>query len=79
MVTSPTGKGVIVIPGAGYKDKSMPTNAMFELSDSMVWTKLKKTLQHKHWGILAIPIPKELVYEEIQKRNKNKRRNLQEM
>ena len=68
MVTSPTGKGVIVIPGAGYKDKSMPTNAMFELSDSMVWTKLKQTLQINHGaGILAIPIPKELVYEKITK------------
>ena len=60
MVTSPTGKGVIVMPRIG-KD-------MFELSDSMVWTKLKQTLQINHGaGILAIPIPKELVYEKITK------------
>ena len=55
MVTSPTGKGVIVMQG----------NDIFELSDSMVWTKLKQTLQINHSRILVIPISKELVYEKI--------------
>ena len=56
MVTSPTGKGVIVMGGNNSK-------AMFELSQSMEWTRLEQTLQieHKYGGQLAIPIPDELV------------------
>ena len=60
MVTSPTGKGVIVMGGitnsAGY------SKAMFELSQSMEWTRLEQTLQIRHEGEpLVIPIPDELV------------------
>ena len=58
MVTSPTGKGVIAMLG----------NDIFELSDSMVWTKLKQTLQINHYEMLVLPIPKELVYEKIQEK-----------
>ena len=60
MVTSPTGKGVIAIGGDSSGGRS---KAMFELSQSMQWTRLEQTLQieHKHGGQLAIPIPDELV------------------
>ena len=69
MVTSPTGKGVIVMGGKYSK-------AMFELSQSMQWTRLEQTLQIEHfWCPLAIPIPDELVCEKIE--SKNKRRKLQ--
>ena len=73
MVTSPTGKGVIIMrgntaPGEYFK-------AMYELSQSMEWTRLEKTLQIEHWAPLAIPIPDELVCEKIE--SKNKRRKLQ--
>ena len=55
MVTSPTGKGVIAMGGNNSK-------AMFELSQSMEWTRLEQTLQIEHYGgLLAIPIPDELV------------------
>ena len=56
MVTSPTGKGVIVMGGSypgGY------SKTMFELSQSMEWTRLEQTLQIDHWAPLAIPIPDE--------------------
>ena len=53
MVTSPTGKGVIAM--GGY------SKAMFELSQSMEWTRLEQTLQIEHIAPLAIPIPDELV------------------
>ena len=56
MVTSPTGKGVIVMGGT-----SRP-RVMFELSQSMEWTRLEQTLQIDHYGgQLAIPIPDEMV------------------
>ena len=55
MVTSPTGKGVIAMGGGISK-------AMFELIQSMEWTRLEQTLQIEHfWRPLAIPIPDELV------------------
>ena len=55
MVTSPTGKGVIAMGGKYSK-------AMFELSQSMEWTRLEQTLQIDHYGgQLAIPIPDEMV------------------
>ena len=64
MVTSPTGKEVIVMGGgpAPYEF----SKAMFELSQSMEWTRLEQTLQIEHYGgVLAIPIPDELVYDKI--------------
>ena len=54
MVASPTGKGVIIMGGIYSK-------AMFELSQSMQWTRLDQTLQIGHFAPLAIPIPDELV------------------
>ena len=66
MVTSPTGKGAIVMGGKYSK-------AMFELSQSMQWTRLEQTLQIEHFWRhpLAIPIPDEKIS------SKNKRRKLQ--
>ena len=58
MVTSPTGKGVIAIGGYSTGKYS---KAMFELSQSMQWTRLEQTLQIEHFAPLAIPIPDELV------------------
>ena len=73
MVTSPTGKGVIVM--GGNLETGLASRAMFELSESMEWTKMEQTLQIDHWHLLAIPIPDELVSEKIGA--KNKRRKLQ--
>ena len=53
------------------------SKAMFELTQSMEWTRLEKTLQieHKRGGQLAVPIPDQLVCEKNE--SKNKRRKLQ--
>ena len=59
MVTSPTGKGVIVM--GGEKESEEDSKEMFELSQSMEWTRLEQTLQIGREGPLAIPIPDELV------------------
>ena len=59
MVTSPTGKGVIVM--GGNSAPGQYSKAMFELSASMQWTRMEQTLQIDHWLPLAIPIPDELV------------------
>ena len=58
--TSPTGKGVIVMGGETASGEN--SKAMFELSQSMEWTRLEQTLQIDHYGgQLAIPIPDEMV------------------
>ena len=59
MVTSPTGKGVIVMGGETNTYK--PFKEMFELTQSMAWTRLEQTLLIEHYYPLAIPIPDELV------------------
>ena len=60
MVTSPTGKGVIVMGGCTAFQKY--SKKMFELSASMKWTRLEQTLHIEHYGgSLAIPIPDKLV------------------
>ena len=59
MVTSPTGKGVIAMGGSTGPGKY--SKAMFELSQSLQWTKMEQTLQIEHFCPLAIPIPDELV------------------
>ena len=60
MVTSPTGKGVIAMGGYTFGGYS---KAIFELSQSMEWTRFEQTLQIGHSASLAIPIPDELVYK----------------
>ena len=57
MVTSPTGKGVIVMGGNTAPGEYSKT--MFELAKSMEWTRLEQTLQIDHLAPLAIPIPDE--------------------
>ena len=59
MVTSPTGKGVIVM--GGETESGEDSIEMFELSQSKEWTRLEQTLQIEHDWPLAIPIPDELV------------------
>ena len=73
MVTSPTGKGVIVM--GGQKAGTFPilmgrltvpfkdSKEMYELTQSMEWTRLEQSLQFGEWYNypLAIPIPDELV------------------
>ena len=60
MVTSPTGKGVIAM--GGFTDfAGTISKAMFELTQSMEWTRLEQTLKIEHLAPLAIPIPDELV------------------
>ena len=61
MVTSPTGKGVIVM--GGEFESVNNSKAIFELSQSLEWTRLEQTLQihHNIGGSLAIPIPDDLV------------------
>ena len=62
MVTSPTGKGVIVMGGKMATFEY--SRAMFELNQSLEWTKLEQTLKIDHWAPLAIPIPDELVFKQ---------------
>ena len=59
MVTSPTGKGVIVMGGETESEED--SKEMFELSQSMQWTRLELSLEIEHFVPLAIPIPDELV------------------
>ena len=72
MVTSPTDKGVIVMGGSTAPGEY--SKAMFELTQSMEWTRLEQTFQIGHWAPLAISIPDELVHEKIE--SKHKRRKL---
>ena len=58
MVTSPTGRGVIVMGGMKILKNS---KEMFELSASMQWTRLEQTLDFGHEYPVAIPIPDKLV------------------
>ena len=67
MVTSPTGKGVIAMGGCSSRGRS---KAMFELTQSMQWTRLEQTLEIDHLDLLAIPIPDELVCEKNESKNK---------
>ena len=73
MVTSPTGKGVIAMGGNTATGEY--SKAIFELSQSMQWTRLEQSLKIEHFAPLAIPIPDELVCEKNE--SNNKRRKLQ--
>ena len=63
MVTSPTGKGVILI--GGRTEDKQDSKAMFELTESMEWNPMEQTLQHDHLDSLTIPIPDDLVKEKV--------------
>ena len=78
MVTSPTGKSIIVMGGLRDprtigRDGGEISKVMFELTDSMEWIPMEQTLQHDHYMPLAVPIPDELVFE---KDTSNKRMRL---
>ena len=73
MVTSTSGKGVIAM--GGHTNSGEYSKAMFELSQSMEWTRLEQTLQIEHEWPLTIPIPDGSVQEKNE--SKNKRRKLQ--
>ena len=53
MVTSPTGRGVIIMGGETNNafgcDFSKFSIAMFELSISMEWTRLEQALEFEHY------------------------------
>ena len=68
MVTSPTGKCVIAMGGETESEED--SKEMFELSQSMEWTRLEQSLQIEHCGPLAIPIPDELVRVTQSKRSR---------
>ena len=68
MVTSPSGKGVIVM--GGETESGRTSKEMFELTQSMKWTRLEQTLQIGHYVPLAIPIPDELVYKKVESEDK---------
>ena len=67
MVTSPTGKGVILMGGRTEGQKI--SKAIFELTDSMEWNPMEQTLQHDHFRSIAIAIPDELVKEKVKNKN----------
>ena len=75
MVTSPTGKGVILM--GGDTEENEVSSEIFELSNSMQWTRLEHTLQKGNIeNPVAIPIPDDLVYEKVQVKYGNKRRKV---
>ena len=70
MVTSPTGKGVVIMGGNKIfleKSETMFERSLFELSNSMQWTTLEQTLELDHYFPFAVQLPDELVNE---KKNK---------
>ena len=67
MVTSPTGKGVVLMGGITVDHKN--SKAMFELTETMEWNPMEQTLKQDHFCPCAIPIPDDLVKEKV----KNKR------
>ena len=74
MITSPTGKGVIVM--GGETEPNQFSKAIFEMTENLEWIKLKHSLKNDHDGPIALPIPDDMVYEKLQVKNKNKRRKL---
>ena len=76
MVTSPIGKGVIAMGGISSGNRA--SKAMFELTQSMEWTRLEQTLKIGHWIPLAIPIPDELVYKKVESEDKEHQCSLPE-
>ena len=54
----------------GITNSGRYSKAMFELTQSIEWTRLEQTLQIDHWATLAIPIPDELVYKKVELEDK---------
>ena len=62
MVTSPNGKGVVLIGGYDYNNNDWKAKAMLELkSDLMEWVPLKqKNVFHRAFYPFAVTIPDDL-------------------
>ena len=60
MVTSPTGRGVVII--GGWNEKSCKySTSLFELDGrTMEWVKLKQKLEHGRVGHVSFAIPDNL-------------------
>ena len=72
MITSPTGKGVIIMGGEKiFRDVAQRKKSKFllELSNSMEWNILGQTLKYNHIHPLAIPIPDDQVREKMKVKN----------
>ena len=65
MVTSPTGKGVILMGGRTEIYFKNSKKAMFELTESMEWNPMEQTLKRNHGKPIAFAIPDELVKEKV--------------
>ena len=78
MVSSPTGRGVIVIGGRRPDHVSDPGHALIELSgdsiESLKWTFLEQKLKHKRFNHTSIIIPKQLANDLIRKNVATKRK-----
>ena len=55
----------------GETESGRASKEMFELTQSMKWTRLERTLQIGHYAPLAIPIPDELVYKKVESEDKD--------
>ena len=78
MVSSPTGRGVIVIGGRRPDHVSDPGHALIELSgdsiESLKWTFLEQKLKYKRFNHTSIIIPKQLANDLIRKNVATKRK-----
>ena len=74
MVTSPSGKGVILIGGYNA-DISDYSNEIIELrGTSMQWVKLKQKLLYPRADLVVIPMPTEFNSKKGQRQSSRKRK-----
>ena len=78
MVTSPSGKGVIVIGGFN-QNECKHSNALLELKgiSSKDWVPLKQTLQHARNSHVVIQIPDDWTIPNTPKQQNSKKRKAQ--
>ena len=63
----------------GETNSGKYSEAMFELTQSMEWTRLEQTLQIElFWRPLGTPIPDELVYKKVESEDKEHQCSLPE-
>ena len=59
MITSPTGRGVVVIGGYNHNEYKY-SNAVLELTDNAkMWITLEQSLQYSRSNHITIPVPDE--------------------
>ena len=74
MVTSPSGKGVILIGGYNA-DKSDYSKDIIELrGTSMQWVKLKQKLSYPRADLVAIPMPVKFTSQRGERQSSRKRK-----